>query len=82
MEQLAYVSLLHVMITLVLPRRIPKYFLGFRKQFKQNTCDIQFIKLFHLKYGIYKPREVVNPLKKLVRKHTPFFIGFTTSLGL
>ena len=30
----------------------------------------------------YKPREVVNPIKKLVRKRTRFFIGFTTSLGL
>ena len=52
-EQLADVSLLHVMIPLVLPRRIPMYFLDFSKQVKQNMCNIQFIKLFHLKYGIY-----------------------------
>ena len=30
----------------------------------QNTCNIQFIKSFNLKYGIYKPREVVNPIKE------------------
>ena len=73
-EQLADVSLLYVMIALVLPRRIPLYFLDFSKQFKQNTCNIQFIKSFHLKYGIYKPWDVVNPIKKLVRKRTRFFI--------
>ena len=50
------------------------YFLDFSMQFKQKTCNIQFIKSFHLKYGIYKPREVVNPIKKLVRKRTRFFI--------
>ena len=26
---------------------------------------MQFIKSFHLKYGIYKPREVVNPINYL-----------------
>ena len=30
--------------------------------------------MFHLKYGIYKPREVVNPIKKRVRLRTSFFI--------
>ena len=28
------------------------FFLNLSKQFKQNTCNIQFIKSFHLKYGI------------------------------
>ena len=39
---------------------------------------------FHLKYGIYKPREVVhvNPIKKRVRLRMSFFIGLTTSRDL
>ena len=53
------VRIRHVMIPLVLPHRIPKYFLDLSKQFNQKTCNIQFIKSFHLKYGIYKPLEVV-----------------------
>ena len=56
--------------------------LDFSKQFKQNTCNIQFIKSFHLKYGIYKPREVVNPIKKLVLKHIRFYIGSHISNGM
>ena len=36
----------------------------------------------HLKSGIYKPREVEHPKKKLVRKRTRFFIGCSTSFGL
>ena len=76
------VRIRQVMSPLVLPHRLPLYFLDLSKQFKQNTCNIQFIKSFHLKYGIYKPREVVNPIKQLVRKRTRFFIGFSTSLGL
>ena len=43
---------------------------------------IKFIKSAHLKYAIYKPREVEHPEKKLVRKRTRFFIGCSTSLGL
>ena len=34
----------------------------------QSTCNIKFIKSAHLKYEIYKPREVEHPKKKLVRK--------------
>ena len=48
------VRIRHVMIPLVLPHRIPLYFLDLSMQFKHNTCNIQFIKSFHLKYGIYK----------------------------
>ena len=38
------------------------------------ACNIKFIKSVHLKYGIYIPREVEHPKKKLVRKRTRFFI--------
>ena len=48
----------------------------------QSACNIKFIKSAHLKYGIYEPREVEHPKKKLVRKRTRFFIGCSTSLGL
>ena len=41
----------------------------------QSESNIKFIKSTHLKYGIYKPREVEHPKKKLVRKRTRFFIG-------
>ena len=51
-------------------------------QVYQRACNIKFIKSAHLKYGIYKPREVEHPKKKLVRKRTRFFIGCSTSLGL
>ena len=51
-------------------------------QVYQSACNTKFIKSAHLKYGIYKPWEVENPKKKLVRKHTRFFIGCSTSLGL
>ena len=58
------------MIPLVLPRRIPQYFLGLSKQFRQNTCNIQFIESFYLKNGINKPQEVKNNIKKLVLAHS------------
>ena len=65
-------------------------------QVYQSACNIKFIKSAHLKYGIYKSREVEHPKKKLVRKRTSllyrmfsltrkrtrFFIGCSTSLGL
>ena len=51
-------------------------------QVYQSACNIKFIKSAHLKYGIYNPREVEHPKKKLVRKRTRFFIGCSTSLGL
>ena len=60
------VRIRHVMIWLVWPHGIPLYFLDLSKQFKQNTCNIQFIEPFYLKYGIYKPREVKNHIKKLM----------------
>ena len=41
----------------------------------KSACNIQFIKSAHLKYGIYKPREVEHRKKKLVRKRTRFFIS-------
>ena len=50
-------------------------------QVYQSACNIKFIKSAHLKYGIYKPRDVEHPKKKLVRKRTRFFIGYSTSLG-
>ena len=53
------------MFPLVLSHRIPKYFLDFRKQLKQNTCNIQFIESFYLKDRINKPREVKNYIKNL-----------------
>ena len=43
---------------------------------------MQFIKSAHLKYGIYKPREVEHLKKKLVQKRTRFLIGCSISLGL
>ena len=48
----------------------------------QSACNIKFIKSAHLKYGVYKPREVERPKKKLVRKRTRFFIGRSISLCL
>ena len=54
----------HVVFPLFLPHCIRLYFLDLSKQFKQNTFDIQFIESFYLKYGIYKPREVKNHIKK------------------
>ena len=33
------------------------------------------------RYGIYKPREVENPIKKGVRSCTSFFFGCSTSRG-
>ena len=53
-------------------------------KFKLSIRSIKvhvIIKSAHLKYGIYKPREVEHPKKKL-RKRTRFFIGCSTSLGL
>ena len=47
------VRIRHVMIPLVLPHRMPKYFLDLSKQFKQNACNIQFIESLNLKYGIF-----------------------------
>ena len=58
------VRIRHVMIPLVLPHRTPEYFLDLSKQVKQNTCNIQFIESFYLKYGIYKPQEVKKSYKK------------------
>ena len=60
----------HVVFPLCLQHRIPLYFLDLSKQFKLNTCNIQFIESFYLKYGIYKPREVKNHIKKLVLAHS------------
>ena len=34
-----------------------------------NMYHIEFIESFYLKYGIYKPREVKNHIKKRVRKY-------------
>ena len=42
-------------------------------QVYQGVCNIKFIESAHLKYGIYKPREVKHLTKKLVRKGTRFF---------
>ena len=56
-------------------------FLDLNKQFKQNTCYIQFIESFYLKYRMYKPREVKNQIKKLVLAHS-FLYRIFTSLGL
>ena len=64
------VRIRHVLFPLVLPNHIPKYFLHLSKEFKQNTCNIQFIESFYLKYGIYKPREVINQIKKLMLAHS------------
>ena len=58
------------MISLVLTHRMPYFFLDLSKQFKQSTCNIQFIESFYLKYGIYKPREVKNHINKLVLVHS------------
>ena len=58
------------MIPLVLPHRIPQYLIDLSKQFMQNTCNIQFIESFYLKYGIYKPQGVKNHIKKLVPPHS------------
>ena len=49
---------LEVMIPLVLPHRIPYYFLDLNTKFKQNICKMQFIDYFYLKYENYKHREV------------------------
>ena len=35
-----------VVFPLVLPHRIPSYFFDLSKQFKQNTCNIQFIESY------------------------------------
>ena len=35
---------------------------------KQDYIEF-IIKSSHFKYGIYKPKEVQNPIKKRVRKH-------------
>ena len=61
------------MILLVLPHHMPLYFLDLSKQFQHKTCNIQFIESFFLKYGIYKPQEVKNPVKKLVLAHSFLF---------
>ena len=39
-------------------------------QVYQSACNIKFIKSAHLEHGIYKPREVEHPKKKLVRTRT------------
>ena len=57
------------MLLLVSPHGTPYYFLDLGKQFKQNICYVQFIESFYLKYGINKPREVNNHIKKLVLAH-------------
>ena len=44
----------------------------------QSACTIKSVKSAHLKYGIYKSREVEHSNKKVVRKCTRFFIGCST----
>ena len=58
-----------------------EFFLFLSNQFTQKTCNIQFIETFSLKYGIYKPREVKNYIKKLVLAQS-FLYQIFTSLGL
>ena len=59
------VRIRHVEFPLILPYRISKYYLDLSNQFKQNTCSIQLIESFYLKYGIYIPLVVKDHIKYL-----------------
>ena len=51
-------------------------------QVYQSACNIKITESAHIKYGIYIPRKIEQPKKKLVRKRTRLFLGCSTCLVL